>query len=353
MLVAIGFGVLGIVTVIFSLLFLVVQWAAGTFTPRLTLFRDAPIVWRTFAYAIGVFAFCTSAALGVGRRTEVSLLLPCAALLLSVVAVALVRNLQLRAFASIQLASTLASVATQGSRVLRRLPPDGSPPVPMAGPVTATLTWESPGAVLRELYADRLVEAARAGGGVIVLRQPVGASLLPGTPVADLHGVDISSEAVRHALVAGLERSFDQDPLLAFQLLADIALRALSPAVNDPATAVQALDRIHELLLLASPAAVHGGRLMDAAGEVRVVLALPSWDDYLATALDDVVAARGDSPMVSRRLRTLLGDVSARVLPSQRATVALRLAVLDPTGPTRTVPGIPTPSSRPGPLHGV
>jgi formate hydrogenlyase subunit 4 len=41
----------------FSLLFLVVQWAFSSLSPRLNLFRDDPIVWRTFAFAIGVFVF--------------------------------------------------------------------------------------------------------------------------------------------------------------------------------------------------------------------------------------------------------------------------------------------------------
>jgi len=50
-LVAVGFGVLGLVSIIFSLLFLVGQWAFGSLSPRLTLFRDDPIVWRTFAFA--------------------------------------------------------------------------------------------------------------------------------------------------------------------------------------------------------------------------------------------------------------------------------------------------------------
>ena len=47
-LVAVGFGVLGLVSLIFSLLFLVVQWAFTSLSPRLNLFRDDPIVWRTF-----------------------------------------------------------------------------------------------------------------------------------------------------------------------------------------------------------------------------------------------------------------------------------------------------------------
>ena len=56
-LVAAGFGVLGLVTVIYSLLFGVVQWAFSSLSPRLNLFRDDPVVWRTFAFAVGVFVF--------------------------------------------------------------------------------------------------------------------------------------------------------------------------------------------------------------------------------------------------------------------------------------------------------
>jgi hypothetical protein len=62
-LVAVGFGVLGLVTVIFSLLFLVVQRAFTGLPPWLTLFRDDPIVWRTFALAVGVFVFSVTIAL--------------------------------------------------------------------------------------------------------------------------------------------------------------------------------------------------------------------------------------------------------------------------------------------------
>ena len=67
-LVAVGFGVLGLVSIIFSLLFLVVQWAFSSLSPRLNLFRDDPIVWRTFGLAIGVFVFSVTTALVIGDR---------------------------------------------------------------------------------------------------------------------------------------------------------------------------------------------------------------------------------------------------------------------------------------------
>jgi len=66
-LIGVGFGVLGLVSIIFSLLFLVVQWAFSSLSPRLNLFRDDPIVWRTFGLAVGVFVFSVTAALVIGN----------------------------------------------------------------------------------------------------------------------------------------------------------------------------------------------------------------------------------------------------------------------------------------------
>ncbi len=122
-LVAVGFGVLGLVTVIFSLLFLVVQWAFSSLSPRLTLFRDDPIVWRTFAFAVGVFVFSVTTALVVGDQEKVSVVVPAAEVVAVLAAIALIRTLQVKAFASIQLAPTLAAIAGQGRGVLEDLYP--------------------------------------------------------------------------------------------------------------------------------------------------------------------------------------------------------------------------------------
>jgi hypothetical protein len=122
-LIAAGFGVLGLVTVIFSLLLLVVQWAFSSLSPRLNLFRDDPIVWRTFAVAIGVFVFSVTAALVIGDQQKVSVIVPAAEVVAVLAAVALIWRLQAKAFASIQLVPTLAAIAGQG-----RGPPTGACP---------------------------------------------------------------------------------------------------------------------------------------------------------------------------------------------------------------------------------
>ena len=105
-LVGVGFGVLGLVTIIFSLHFLVVQWAFTSLSPRLGLFRDDPIVWRTFGFAVGVFVLSVTTALVIGDQQKVSVIVPAAEVVAVLAALALIRTLQTKAFASIQLAPT-------------------------------------------------------------------------------------------------------------------------------------------------------------------------------------------------------------------------------------------------------
>ena len=327
-LIGVGFGVLGLVSIIFSLLFLVVQWAFSSLSPRLNLFRDDPIVWRTFGLAVGVFVFSVTAALVIGNDPEVSVIVPTAEVIAVLAALALIRTLQVKAFASIQLAPTLSAIAAQGRGTLddlyRRAGPDSRPPAAPLPPLRRAVTWPRRQAILQQLNLHRLFDAA-AGGAVIVLRTQIGDTLQEGAVVADLHGGDASDAAILGGLVTGQERTFHQDPLFAFRLLADIGLRALSPAVNDPATAVQVLDTIQSLLLPLVTRDLDVADIADDAGAVKVVLALPSWDDYLRTALDDLIESGSRSPMVLLQARGLLAGLLNAAPPQRRSSVTWRL----------------------------
>jgi uncharacterized membrane protein len=326
-LIGVGFGVLGLVSIIFSLLFLVVQWAFSSLSPRLNLFRDDPIVWRTFGLAVGVFVFSVTAALVIGNDPEVSVIVPAAEVIAVLAAVALIRALQVKAFTSIQLAPTLSAIAARGRGILDDLYPQPGPsdrdratPLP---PLRRAVTWPRRQAILQQLDVHRL--AGAAGSAVIVLRAQIGDTLQEGAVVAALHGGDASDAAVLAGLVTGQERTFGQDPLFAFRLLADIGLRALSPAVNDPATAVQVLDTMQSLLAPLASRDLDVAEIADDAGAVKVVLALPSWDDYLRTALDDLIESGSGSPMVLLRARALLADLLAAAPPQRRSSITWRL----------------------------
>ena len=216
-LVAVGFGILGLVTVIFSLLFLVVQWAFTSLSPRLTLFRDDPIVWRTFAFAVGVFVFSVTTALVIGDQQKVSVIVPAAEMAAVLAAIALIRSLQVKAFASIQLAPTLAAIAGQGRGIIDDLYPrpytPGRRPAAPLPPRRRAVLWPHRQAILQQLDLGRLLRAV--GGAVIVLRAGMGDTLQQGAPVADLHGGEVTDTAVLAGLVTGPERTFRQDPLFA------------------------------------------------------------------------------------------------------------------------------------------
>ena len=326
-LIGVGFGVLGLVSIIFSLLFLVVQWAFSSLSPRLNLFRDDPIVWRTFGLAVGVFVFSVTAALVIGNDPEVSVIVLATEVAGVLAALAMIRTLQVKAFASIQLAPTLSAIAARGGGILDdvypRPGPDGRPPGPPLPPLRRAVTWPHRQAILQQLDVRRL--AGAAGSAVIVLRARIGDTLQYGTVVAGLHGGDTSDAAVLAGLVTGPERTFHQDPLFAFRLLADIGLRALSPAVNDPATAVQVLDAIEGLLVPLVTRDLDMAGIADDAGAVKVVLALPSWDDYLRIALDDLIESASRSPMALLRARALLASLLNAAPPRRQPSITWRL----------------------------
>jgi uncharacterized membrane protein len=326
-LVTAGFGILGLVSIIFSLLFLVVQWAFGSLSPRLNLFRDDPIVWRTFGVTVGVFVFSITAALVIGDKPQVSVIVPAVEVAAILFTVALIRTVQVRAFTSIQLAPTLAAIATEGHGILddlyRRPYPDSRRPAVVLSPLRRVVTWPQGQATLQQVHLPRLLDAA--GDAVIVLRAGIGDTIQQGAPIADLHGGDVADTAILRGLMTGQERTFHQDPLFAFRLLADIGLRALSPAVNDPATAVQVLDTIQGILGPLANRDLDVAEIADGSGTTRVVLALPSWDDYLRTSLDDLIESASGAPMVLLRIRTLLVGLLDTAPPQRRSSIAWRL----------------------------
>ncbi|MCX5230794.1 DUF2254 family protein [Streptomyces sp. NBC_00233] len=332
-----GVGVLSVTALIFSLMFLVVQWAAGNFSHRLALFRSDPLVWRVFAFVIGVLVYSVTAVLAIGSRDTVSVAVPIAALVMAAVAFVLVRRLQLVALRSIQLSHVLDELRDRGLHVLDVYCPPGeaagardSMPgaVRLPGTVTASVLWRGTSVLVEQFNLVPLVAAAQRAGATVVLRAKVGDVLYDGDAVADVHHGTVPEAEVLKAVVAGPERTFHQDPALAFRLLSDIGLRALSPAINDPATAVQALDAVEDLLrhAAAGPIGQETRAIADASGTVRVILPVPGWDVLLRVGLDDILVIAPAMPMVLTRCRRLLTGVLSVAPAPLRPPLEERLA---------------------------
>ncbi len=330
-LISVAAGTVAFIGIVFSLLFVVVQFSATTFTPRLNLFRDAPIVWRAFAYYTGVVVYSFTAALIIGRSESTSGFVPLVALVGVLLALVVYRRLQTAAFKSIQLASTLAEVAARGTEVI-----DGLYTEPVAeereaaeGIGTAEggreIRWRRGQATLQVIDVPTVLAAAELSGSVVRFKIGPGDVIFEGTELAVV-GPDDDGEleaSILGALTTGQERTFEQDPTLALRLLADIAMRAVSAAVNDPTTAVQALDAMDGLLRRLAKRDLDVGRIVGEDGRPRVSLVLPTWGDYLAVALDDIASQSQLPPSVSTRIRRLLEELS-EVTTSERAAAIER-----------------------------
>ena len=123
--------------------------------------------------------------------------------------------------------------------VLERLESDEAP--------TVVLRSTRAGSI-QAIHGTGLVQFARAHGCTVVLEHVVGDFVPEGAPVISVYGGDEatrSSERRLNGMIAlGDERTIEQDPAFALRIMVDIAIRALSPAVNDPTTAVQVLNQL-------------------------------------------------------------------------------------------------------------
>ncbi|MFI9604037.1 DUF2254 domain-containing protein [Streptomyces sp. NPDC052043] len=115
----------------------------------------------------------------------------------------------------------------------------------------------------------------------------------------------------------GPSRTLEQDTSYGLRLLADIAVRALSPAINDPTTAVQALHQIEDALLRLAQRPLGPTWLLDAHGTPRVLHPAPQWPDLVSLALDETLLYGSSSPQTARRLQALLQRLRATAPPNR------------------------------------
>jgi len=91
------------------------------------------------------------------------------------------------------------------------------------------------------------------------------------------HGQAIEERELRQGVAFGVDRTIEQDPAFAFRIIDDIAIKALSPAINDPITAVRGIDQIHRLLHIVGTRDLGNGRVRDRTGQLRLIFPTANW----------------------------------------------------------------------------
>ncbi|AIV33044.1 hypothetical protein NI25_05460 [Streptomyces sp. CCM_MD2014] len=343
---AVGSAMMTFIGVVFSISLVAVQMASGQFTPRVVrLFVRSRITKATFAVFLATFVLTllvlTSYDSNADPRTATSVPLVQSVLTLVMVALSLLLfvmyvNATLRLM---RVSHVIARIAAESFRVAALMPVPAGGGAPGLGPVTAWVAHDGQAGVLRDVHVARLVRVARKHGVVLRLVPRIGDFLVPGTPVLAVHGGPAPSRrALRYALSVGVERTFHQDLAFGLRQLSDIGLRALSPAVNDPTTAVQALDRVVQILATLSRRPLDAVPHRDRRGAVRLVQPVPGWTELVDLGFAEVRACAVGSPQVTRRLLAGLDDLLLLVPPERRGPLLrhrelLRQAV-ERTAPT-------------------
>jgi len=173
-----------------------------------------------------------------------------------------------------------------------------------------TMLCETDGVVLA-FDLKGLVLLAERSNCVIELVPEVGDFVAAGDPLFRIFGggQDLSGDSLRKSVALGPERTLEQDPMFAFRIIVDIASKALSPAINDPTTAVLAIDQLHHLLRDVGCRSLAEGRETDNQGQLRLVYRTPNWEDFVYLAVTEIRHYGRDSIQIMRRLRAMLENL--------------------------------------------
>jgi uncharacterized membrane protein len=234
-----------------------------------------------------------------------------------------------------------AEVARRGLREARKvtrlarrhLADPGNPPLVTDGP--AAVVRVQRGGIIQAVNIERLVTLAERHDCVFVLAASAGDFVPVGSQVLSVHtaGSAPSDRALLGLFVLGDERTVDDDPGFALRILVDVAIRALSPTLNDPTTAVQILDHIEVLLFELATMVETGDRvvLKDRRARPRLLIPARGFVDYLQLAVTEIRQYGGRSTQVCRRLMVLLESMREAVPPHRRAVVDVEMGKLERT----------------------
>ncbi len=323
---------------VFSSTIVVLQLASSQYSPRVlrSFFRDRVIQTAlgtfiaTFAYAILVLreireepghSFVPGLSIYVGI-SFVWLSLATFVVYLNHI-VQRIRPVTIIEIAAAETRDSLSRLAADQRDPARFERPATSPQNVLAGNYGLVASVDEPAILALAERTQAIVEVLPLAGDFV--RSDATTMLVWATP--PLGSEDIQRLAGCMSLER--ERTMREDPLFGFRQLVDVADKAFSPGINDPTTAVQVLDQIHELLYRFAEALPLRDVYCDGASVPRVFVPRPSWDDVLQIALEEILLYGHGSLQVMRRMRELVIDLESIVAPPLRPSLAAFLRRID------------------------
>lgn len=321
-----------------SALLISVQLASAQLTPRIIgLVLQNPVI----KVPLTLFAFTFTFTLGalVRIKEAVPLLTAHVAVYSCMLSVGVFFYLVDRMCNALRPSGALGLTARRGHEVIKNVYPRllsephgeaAAPPIVLDQEPRCTLPNFREG-VLLAFDMQGLVSMAERADCVIEMVPEVGDFVAAGEPLFRIFGgaAPPPAAALYESVAVGSERTLQQDPAFAFRIMVDIASKGLSPAINDPTTAVLAIDQIEYLLRQIGSRHLDEGQRRDARGSVRLLYRTPDWEDFVHLAVTEIRQFGGTSIQIARRLRAMLENL-IQTLPEERAAVLrLELSLLD------------------------
>jgi uncharacterized membrane protein len=331
---------------VFTAITLAMQFGASQISVRvIPMLQQQPVMRWSIGIFLATFVFTLITALdiatgdqnqpapGVSTTLAVVLALLSAFLLIALVA---------RVGTVLNSSGLLRWIAQEGRGAIHRLYPDQSPITAEVVGLPAGVREDdaeqetvvelrdvpAQGRVLLAIDLRRIQRLAVKWNVRIDLLIGIGDFVPHNAPVFEVRGPDheVRPRQLLDTLLFGDTHRPSVSPAAALQAISDIALKALSPAVNDPSRAVQALDHIEDLLLMLAPRvrAEQQSTSLDLISGYR-----RSWADYVAIATDEVRRYGAHAAQVQRRLRALLQTLIDQCPPDQHDPLRRRLQALD------------------------
>jgi len=323
---AIAASMMTVVSIVFAILLMTLTLASMQFSPRIIVsFARDRVTQGTLGIFLGTFSYCV-AALPAARSVPqpfAPVLTVVGAMLLALACVAWLLFFIHHISQAISVNHIVDKIAGETEVIIdeampeprrpSRMPP---PPVPEATEREAVVPSDVSGYV-RFIDIGRLVVLARSYGvSLRVLRRvghfvPAGAPLLmvsKGERLSPTRGAEL-----RGTFDLGPTRTLQQDIEFGILQIVDIALRAISPAVNDPSTAINCVDQLSRILIRFASREEPPSLLYDPPGTLRVSMPWPDLDRLVDAAFDQIrLYARADIAVSLRMLRAL-GDLAGTI----------------------------------------
>lgn len=323
---------------VFSITILVLQLASNQFSPRvIRTFLSERITKVAMAMFIATFVYAMAVLSQVRAAPQpfVPGLATWVALMLVLASVGVFIRYIHRMTHSVRAITIITKIAEETRRSIDHVFPVHPDPkdawtvatAPARKPDLTLLHRGAPG-VIAYVDLDQLARSVASDEATLEIVPRVGDFVPQGAELVRVWGTLRDKVHCQAAIGLDVERTAHQDPGFGFRQLVDIATRALSPGVNDPTTASQALDQLHDLVRQLTTRDIPTARCARQRDHVTLIVSVLDYAGYVRVAFEEIRTYAGASVQVRRRLEEALLDCIAIADPERRTPLAEELALL-------------------------